>query len=210
MFIRLVAVSACVLAMVPAGSAAQSVGGGIKVGLSLGDLPEVGDVIDVQDFETSLRTGFAVGGFLTWQFEGGFAIQPEVIYTQKGVEVTFVEDSMSVDGEVETDFVDVPVLARFTFGQGSTRGYVFAGPSFDFKVNAVAKASVMGVSEEEDLDEEVEGFEFALVFGGGLEFGPVLLEARWSEGLTNLAKDAESDTADVKSRTFLILGGIRF
>jgi len=210
MIIRLLVVSACVLALAPAGGAAQSVGGGIKGGLSLGDIPEVGDVLDVEGFDTSLRTGFAAGGFLTWQFEGGFAIQPEVIYTQKGVELTFLEDSLSLDGEVEADFVDVPVLARYTFGQGGTRGYVFAGPSFDFKVNAKAKASAMGISEEEDLDDDTEDFEFALVFGGGVEFGPVLLEARWSEGLTNLAKGPEADTADVKSRTFLILGGIRF
>jgi len=210
MFVRPLAVSVCVLALIPAGGAAQSVGGGVKAGLSLGDIPEVGDVLEVGNFDTSLRTGFAVGGFLTWQFEGGFALQPEVVYVQKGVELTFVEDSVSVDGEVETDFVDVPVLARYTFGQGGARGYVFAGPSFDFKVNAKAKASVMGEAEEEDLDDEVESFEFALVFGGGVEFGPVLLEARWSEGLTNLAKEATADDPDVKSRTFLVLGGIRF
>lgn len=210
MFIRLLAVSACVLVLIPAEGAAQSVGGGIKGGLSLGDVPEVGNVLDVEGFDTSLRTGFAVGGFLTWRFESGFAIQPEVLYTQKGVKLTFVEDSVSVDGEVEADFVDVPVLARYTFGQGGTRGYVFAGPSFDFKVSAKAKASAMGVAEEEDLDEEVEGFEFALVFGGGVEFGPVLLEARWSEGLTNLAKEPDGDASDVKTRTFLILGGVRF
>jgi hypothetical protein len=211
MTIRLLAVSACVLALIPAEGAAQSVGGGIKGGLSLGDVPEVGNVLDVEGFDTSLRTGFAVGGFLTWRFESGFAIQPEVLYTQKGVKLTFdTEFFDAVDGEVEADFVDVPVLARYTFGQGGTRGYVFAGPSFDFKVNAKAKASAMGVSEEEDLDDQVEGFEFALVFGGGVEFGPVLLEARWSEGLTNLAKEPEGDASDVKTRTFLILGGVRF
>jgi hypothetical protein len=210
MMIRLLAVSACVLALIPAEGAAQSVGGGIKGGLSLGDVPEVGNVLDVEGFDTSLRTGFAVGGFLTWRFESGFAIQPEVLYTQKGVKLTFVEDSLSVDGEVKADFVDVPVLARYTFGQGGTRGYVFAGPSFDFKVNAKVKASAMGMSEEEDLDDEVESFEFALVFGGGVEFGPVLLEARWSEGLTNLAKEPDGDASDVKTRTFLILGGVRF
>jgi len=41
---------------------------------------------------------------------------------------------------------------------------------------------IMGQSEEEDISDDVEDFEFAVVFGGGVEFGPLLLEARWSEG----------------------------
>lgn len=210
MTLRVLAAAACALALVPAGSAGQSVGGGVKGGVSVGDVPDFGDVLEFDRFDTSQRTGFAAGAFLAWQFEGGFAIQPEVIYTQKGVEVSHTEDAIDIHGTYEVDFIDVPVLARYTFGQGPTRGYVLAGPSFDFKVNAKVKAELLGMSEEEDIDDDTEDFELALVFGGGVEFGPVLLEARWSEGLTNLARETDGDTVEVKSRTFLFLGGIRF
>jgi hypothetical protein len=41
--------------------------------------------------------------------------------------------------------------------------------------------------------------------------GPVLLEARWSEGLTDLAKDTSGETVPAfKTRTFVFPGGLRF
>jgi len=50
-----------------------------------------------------------------------------------------------------------------------------------------------------------------LVVGGGVELGPILLEARWSEGLTDLAENTSGETGPaVKTRTFLFLGGLRF
>jgi hypothetical protein len=46
--------------------------------------------------------------------------------------------------------------------------------------------------------------------GGGVESGPVLLEGRWSEGLTNLDAQPTSQSPTIKTRTFLVLGGLRF
>lgn len=208
---RVIVVVACALALVPSGAVAQSVGGGVKAGVALGDVPKISEEVDdLQIVDTTYRTGFAVGGFIAWRFDSGFAIQPEVLYTQKGVKVTAREAGVSADLRVKTDFLDVPVLARYTFGK-VVRGYVFAGPSFDFKMSAKMEVKALGTSEEEDLSEDVESFEFAFVFGGGVEFGPVLLEARWSEGLTDLGKEAAGEpSVDIKSRTFLILGGLRF
>jgi hypothetical protein len=56
----------------------------------------------------------------------------------------------------------------------------------------------------------VKSFEFVLVVGGGLEFGPISVEARWREGLVNLDKEATTDGMVLNSRTFLFLGGVRF
>ena len=71
------------------------------------------------------------------------------------------------------------MLGRVTLGKGA-RVYLFAGPSFDF--NLGAEASVQG----QDLFVDLKAIEVAVVFGGGLELGPILVEGRWSEGLTDL------------------------
>ena len=111
---------------------------------------------------------------------------------------------------VRTDFLDVPVLARYTFGKG-LRGYVFAGPSFDFRLNASTRFTGLGQSESQDISSQVKSFEFALAVGGGVELGPILLEARWSEGLTDLdAQPTGSNPPTLKTRTVLVLGGLRF
>ena len=192
----------CVVALLPGVAAAQQVSGGVKAGLALADLPNVLEAGD----STSLRTGVAVGGFLSVRFGDGFAIQPEVLYTQKGVRIA----DNTAQGAVNLDFVDVPVLARYTFGKGKARGFVLGGPSFDFKTRAKVNFTSDGRSEEEDISSDVETFEFALVFGGGVEIGRFTVEARWSEGLTNLLKDSTGDPENIKSRTFLVLGGVRF
>jgi hypothetical protein len=207
---RALVLTACFTALLPSSALAQHLGGGVKGGITLADVPKVGELIDLPGVSTALRKGFAAGGFLTVRFDNGFGIQPEVLYTQKGVKLTASVDTVSAEITLKTDFVDVPILARYTFGRGA-RGYVFAGPSFDFKASAKVKTNVIGVSEEEDIAEDVENFELALVFGGGVELGPVLVEARWSEGLTNLAKESSGEpSTNIKSRTFLFLGGFHF
>jgi hypothetical protein len=192
-----------VVFLMPTLSAGQSVTGGAKAGVIFADVPNFGDVMESS---TAMRTGLVAGGFLTWGISGGFAVQPEVLYAQKGMKL----DEPGVSASVELSYLDVPVLARYTFGKGSTRGYVFGGPSFNFKLDAKAKSSFEGQDEEEDIGEDIESFEFALVVGAGVEFGHFLVEGRFSEGLTNLAKDDEDLEETLKNRTFAILAGFRF
>lgn len=202
--------AACIVVLLPCGVAAQQIGGGVKAGVTLGDIPNFDQVLNATGVTTSQRIGWAAGGFLMIRWKNGFAVQPEVLYTQKGVKLSGIESEGLGDARVKTDFLDVPILARYTIGKG-VRGYVFGGPSFDFKMSAKIKASVLGASDETDISSDVKSFEFALVVGGGVEFGPILLEARWSEGLTDIAKDTSGDTGpSAKTRTFLFLGGIRF
>lgn len=209
MSIRALVATTCFVALLTSSAAAQQIGGGVKGGLSLGDVPNITKDI-YGGGSTSLRTGFAAGGFLAIRFSGGFSIQPEVLYTQKGVKITWSDVSGSGDIKYKADYLDVPILARLTLGKG-VRGYLFAGPSLDFRLNAKVGTSFLGESDDQDVSEDVESFEFAIVFGGGVEFGPLLLEARWSEGLTDVVKESPGESsADVTTRTYLFLVGFRF
>jgi len=208
---RMLVAAACLVAFLPIGAAAQQVGFGVKGGVSLGDLPALDDAFDEPGVEGSRLVGYAVGGFLAFRFDNGFSIQPEVLYTQKGFKYDFGSDLMtSVHLRIRADYLDVPLLARYTFGKG-VRGYVFGGPSLDFRVRATEKYGG-GKAPETDISDEVERFEFALVVGGGIEFGPILLEARWSEGLTDIVADeaADAPATAIKTRTVLFLFGFRF
>jgi hypothetical protein len=207
MRVSVIAVVACCAGLIAGGAQAQGLGGGIKGGLAFGDVPNISEELQAETGTgTSVRTGFAAGGFLAIRFSNGWSIQPEVLYTQKGVSLDFSAGAERGEWKLSLAFLDVPVLARYTFGK-VVRGYVFAGPSFDIQLEAKMTSNVLGERDEGDISDDVEDFEMAAVFGGGVEFGPLLIEARWSEGLTNLAKD---DDGSVKSRTFLVLGGIRF
>jgi hypothetical protein len=78
-------------------------------------------------------------------------------------------------------------------------------------ISAKARSGLLGTASEIDVSEDLESFEAALVLGGGIEIGLLLVEARWSEGLTNILADGTSPAdTDLKTRTLLVLGGIRF
>ena len=180
MSIRTRDATACLIALLP-GTAAAQVGFGVKGGMTFGDIPKIGDVSEELGTSTGVRIGYAAGGFLNFGFGGGFSIQPEVLYTQKGVKVEAEGGGTSTTTRIKTDFIDIPVLARYTVGKG-VRAYFMAGPSFDFRAKAVISTLFGGNEEDEDVSDEVESFELAFVFGGGVELGPFLMEARWSEG----------------------------
>lgn len=200
---RVLLVFAALLLIAPAWAWAQPVTAGVKAGVVFADLTNFEDALE-DATSTSMRTGFTGGGFIT--FGDPFAVQAEVLYTQKGTKA----DESGLEVEVDIDQIEIPVLARYTFGTGTTRGYVFGGPSFDFKVEAKVKASFEGEEEEEDIGDDVESFEFAIVFGGGVEFGHFLVEGRVSLGLTDLVKDDDEFDESIRNRTFAIMGGVRF
>jgi hypothetical protein len=208
--VRAIVVTACLVTLLPGAAAAQSIGGGVKGGASFGDVPNIADGVDAASDILERRIGYAVGGFVAIRFGNGFSIQPEALYTQKGVGASASGLIDSAEFKLKADYVDVPILGRFTFGKG-LRGYVFAGPSLNFLISAKAKSGFLEGGSETDVSEDMESFEAALVLGGGIEIGPLLVEARWSEGLTNILVEGVSPAGtDLKTRTLLVLAGLRF
>lgn len=210
MSVRAIVVTVCLVTLLPGVAAAQSIGGGVKGGVSLADVPNIGGGLEAASDILERRIGYAVGGFVAIGLGYGFSIQPEALYTQKGVGASAPGGMASSEFKFKADYVDVPILGRFTFGKG-LRAYVFAGPSLNFLISAKAKSGFGGTASETDVSEDMESFEAALVLGGGIEIGPLLVEARWSEGLTNILAEATDPAGtDLKTRTLLVLGGLRF
>ena len=210
MSVRAIVMTACVVTLLPGASAAQSIGGGVKGGLSLGEVPNISGGVDAASDILERRIGYTVGGFVAIRLGNGFSVQPEALYTQKGVGADAPAGTASSEFKLKADYVDAPVLGRITFGKG-LRGYVFAGPSLNFLISAKAKSGFSGTASETDVSEGMESFEAAFVLGGGIEIGPLLVEARWSEGLTNILKEGTSPAVpELKTRSLLMLAGLRF
>jgi hypothetical protein len=78
--------------------------------------------------------------------------------------------------------------------------YALAGPALDIKVGETLRSLII---------REYSGTDVAIVLGGGVEFGRLLVEARATWGLRHLVANPAEGTK-VSSRTFAILGGFRF
>jgi hypothetical protein len=181
---------------------AQDVTGGVKGGVNFATLnfdpdPEV-------DFDS--RTGIVVGGFVTFPVGAHFAVQPEVLYSQKGAQSTF----LGADVKIKIDYVETPILLKYsTSGSGGTSFYVFGGPSLGFKVAAESTASFSGETEEDDISEDIKSFDVGVVFGAGVQLGRFSVDGRYTLGFTNISEE-DVDEMKATNRAVAILAGLRF
>lgn len=169
---------------------------GLKAGLNLANLS--GD--DAGSPES--KTGFAFGGFFTYQFSPMFAIQPEIYYSMKGAADKMTVEGVTVDLTYTFDYIEIPLLIKFMIPiQGSNiKPAIFAGPHVAINTTAKVKAEYQDQSQEEDIN-DFKSTEFGLQFGGGVGFpvgnGELGFDIRYIMGLTTLF-DVEADP-DVKN-----------
>ena len=178
---------------------------GVKGGINIADVDA--DVEGLPDVIDS-KTGFVGGAFASFGLGGLFAIQPELLYSQKGFEAS--EGDLSA--QLGTNYFEIPVLLKAQFNLAMLRPAVYAGPVVSFETGCTV--SVLGVSVDCDTDE---GFvdrkksDWGAVFGANVDLfvGPVmlLLDARYQLGLTNLA-DVPDSTDEVKNRVWQIMAGV--
>jgi len=178
---------------------------GVKGGINIADVDA--DVEGLPDVIDS-KTGFVGGAFATFGLGSLFAVQPELLYSQKGFEAS--EGDLSA--QLGTNYFEIPVLLKAQFNLAMLRPAVYAGPVVSFETGCTV--SVLGVSVDCDDDE---GFvdrktsDWGAVFGANVDLfvGPVmlLLDARYQLGLTNLA-DVPDSTDEVKNRVWQIMAGV--
>jgi hypothetical protein len=132
------------------------------------------------------KVGFIGGGFVEYTAAPQIGIQMEILYAMKGTK----EDGG--DGKLKFNYLEIPVLFKYMVQtQGSVTPFFFAGPQVGFLLSA--KADPGG----EDIKDGFESVDFGLAFGAGVNVqmqGFVLmLDGRYSLGLTNILKDVPAD-----------------
>ena len=91
---------------------AQEISGGGKVGLIVSNLSSP------EGFDSTTKSGFAAGGFVSIGINDLFSIQPEVLFVQKGAKLTEDGD----EATLKLNYVEVPILAVFTIQRGKPPG----------------------------------------------------------------------------------------
>ena len=186
-------------------SAAAQVVLGAKLGATFSNVDQ-----DPDAFDTNSLTSFGGGGFIRFRI-GGLGLQTELLALTKG---TTLEDPIPDDNlKLKMDYIEVPLLLRFGLGSGTDfMLYLMAGPSVGFEIGCELEEDDSDISE--DCDEAGVGLferaktDFGLtgVWGFGLPMGPgnVLLEGRYTLGLTDLNKEGD---AKHRNRSFGIFAG---
>ena len=194
---------------------AQNITVGVKGGINIADVST-----DVPDLEglTSSRTGFVGGAYASFGLGGVFAIQPEVLYSQKGFTGTDAESPL--EATFKANYFEIPVLLKAQFPLTMLRPAVYAGPVVSFETSC--KVGFAGGDTSLDFDcnsPDVDvgarkKTDFGAVFGANLDFfvGPVVLtlDGRYQLGLTNLNDDPDAPDESVKNKVWQFMAGVGF
>ncbi|MGD8427498.1 MAG: porin family protein [Balneolaceae bacterium] len=125
---------------------------GIRAGINFANFHD-----NPGNFDPDSRTGLMIGGYYNFNIPMSPAsIQPEVLYTQNGYE----------DGgtTLKLDYLQIPVLAKFTFAPGPISPKAYIGPYVGFVLNNEFSGGV--VIQESDKAQT----DFGGILGAGIDF----------------------------------------
>ncbi|MEJ8757080.1 porin family protein [Pontibacter sp. H259] len=188
---------------------AQTLTIGPRIGVNLGRQIYDEDDSDLADFwneEVQMATGLQAGLVTNVKFSDLFSVQPELLYTVKGYK--FESNDRIVTGRY--DYLDVPVLAKISIGNGPLQGFVTLGPTFSYWMGGENQFETDNGDFTEDInfDDENDGvenqFEAGASLGLGLAYntgvGALNLDLRYGAGLSSVY-DSDDD-AKLRNESF--------
>lgn len=156
---------------------------GFKGGLNLSNLYTE----DVDD-ENGL-IGFNAGLFLELPISSSLSLQPELLYSVKGAELTYDNAFASGTGKFRLNYIEAPVLLRANLTDNFN---IHFGPYFAYLVDAKISNETDGGSfnfEEEIDNDDLNKFDYGLAVGLGIEFDSFGIGARYNYGLQTVGKE---------------------
>lgn len=115
--------------------------GGFRVGVRMGGssvLP-----LEAVDNATYYPTVSYHGGLVFNVGRGNLTVQPELNYSQRHIRADYNQQGVSLSAKVMTNRIEIPVLAKYTFGHANTRFFINGGPYGAYILNERYKANLI-------------------------------------------------------------------
>jgi hypothetical protein len=194
---------------------AQESGFGIKGGLNLSYLS-----IDDAD-DSNIVPGLHAGLFGEFFINEQFSVQPEILYSMKGVQASYDSDFLGFDvanGETELklSYIDIPLYLKFNLAEDFNFHF---GPYVGFLLNANYDTdnevlNFIEIDDASDIDkDQFNGLDYGISGGLGFALEPVVMGFNYNLGLRPVAKDDEAMEAflgDSKNNTIQVYVGLKF
>ena len=204
---------------------AQGISVGPRIGLNFSQFG-YSDASDeaIKDAEENRKMLTGINGGIVFNIgvNDMFSVQPELLYSGKGTKLESSEDA-EAKYENTLNYLEVPVLAKFSFGSEDFKFFINAGPSISYAIGGKHKISGGVLSFEEDVEfdySEAEDKLFAspvskfnrldvgLVGGAGIGInagpGMFTLEGRYGYGLSDVIgykEKRDEETPKASNRT---------
>lgn len=177
-------------------SAQEFVYFGVKGGVNFSSFTGDGydDFVDPEE-----RTSFHLGLLAEIPVSDRFSIQPEVLYSAQGYDISSMDGADDV--EFQLDYINVPVLAKFYL---FNRFSIEAGPQIGFLVNKEIDTNPTGDGGDISInDDNYKDVDFALGLGASYKFSNFFVSGRYNIGLSDIY-----DVEGVDAKNSVIQAGV--
>lgn len=195
----------------------QEIGLDIHLGLALSKFNTEQKLNGSQSF----KEGVSAGVGYDFNLNSNFALHPELNYIQKGTDLSYDTGSSRTALRVEMglNYLELPLLLKFSPAQGSLKPFLMAGPSVSLLLAKSLTASVTDASGRtreintvKASDIPIRNLDYGFVIAAGLDMDithgmSILVDVRYSEGLLNFDK---SDDKSTRNRVIASSVGVRF
>ena len=118
-------------------------------------------------FEEGSSGGFMAGVFVTYNLSPKAAIQPELVYAEKGGATS----NLFYSAGLESNYLELPVLFKYTLTPPRRlTPSLFVGPAVSTLLSANLFSHLFFGDEEHDIKDGLKSMDVSVVLGGDLEF----------------------------------------
>lgn len=188
---------------------------GVTAGLNAATI-SYEDEDDLEGVDKQARLGLVAGAFARIPFTPMLSVQPEILYSQRGVKLSVEENELGLEGSFTTkiDYLEVPVLLRYAIPATATGLEIGleGGPSLAYKLNVGASCSGDFDDTDCDLDDDEEdgirSIDVGAALGASVGAGPFSVALRYTHGFTSLTDD--ENAVDAFNRVFSVTARYTF
>ncbi|MBC3541460.1 porin family protein [Rufibacter sediminis] len=159
---------------------------GLKGGLNV-------STIRIPGTELDPRIGFHVGGYASTPISSRFALQPEVLYSQQGVDTR--------DYEYTFNYLNIPLIFKGTISGGL---HAQVGPQFGILLAAHRKQGRNSL----DITDTRNRYDGAIALGLGYDVSNLQVSARYNLGISDTRDDSDKGL-DHTNNVFQLSLGVR-
>ncbi len=188
----------------PSGDNRSNLALGVKLGFNYANVYDT----QGQDFVADPKLGFVAGGFLSLPLGKLFAIQPEVLFSQKGFKGSGTLLGSPYSYTRTTNYLDVPILVALRPTENLS---IVAGPQFSYLMNEKNEynGAINSQQEQAFSNDNIRKNTFCFTGGFDLTFSKLVLGARAGWDLKTNNGDGTSDTPRYKNYWYQVTLGFK-
>jgi hypothetical protein len=162
-----------------------------------------------EDFVADPKLGFVAGAFVTIPLGKLFAVQPEILYSQKGFKGSGTLLGSSYSYERTTDYLDVPLFLSFRPIEYLS---IVAGPQFSYLLSEKNEfdGAINQTQEEAFNNENIRKNTLAFIGGVDVNIDKLVIGGRVGFDLKENKGDGTSETPRYKNYWYQLTLGYKF